>query len=80
MPVLSNLPVIGNLFKYNEKKLNKQERFYLLTPRLVIPRVAGVSGAAPVLTPGVTPMPAQDLPVPPPAPAVPPTGPNNPNS
>jgi type III secretion protein C len=80
VPVLSNLPLVGNLFKYNENKLNKQERFYLLTPRLVIPIVAAAPGGAPLLAPGVPPMPGQELPGPPPPPAAPPNGPNQPNS
>ncbi len=60
VPVLSNIPVVGNLFKYSEKKLNKQERFYLLTPRLVVP---GAMAAA---------LPAQEAPsAPQPAPTPP---------
>jgi type III secretion protein C len=58
VPVLSNIPILGNLFKYNEKKLNKQERFYLLTPRLVTP--AGVGAASTLM-----PLPTQDGPLPP---------------
>lgn len=38
VPFLSDIPVIGPLFTYNEKKHADMERFYLLTPRLVIPR------------------------------------------
>jgi len=64
VPVLSNIPVVGNLFKYSEKKLNKQERFYLLTPRLVVP---GAMGAA---------LPVQDAPSAPPQVAPPPRDPN----
>jgi type III secretion protein C len=63
VPVLSSIPVVGNLFKYTEKKHNKQERFYLLTPRLVTP---GPSGSAVPLMP----LPTQDAPVPPVAPSV----------
>jgi len=43
VPVLSNIPVVGHLFKYDEKKVAKQERLYLLTPRLVTPAAAGAS-------------------------------------
>jgi len=57
VPVLSNIPIVGNLFKYNEKKHEKQERFYLLTPRLVTPGPAG--SAVPLM-----PLPTQDGPVP----------------
>jgi len=68
VPVLSNIPVVGNLFKYSEKKLNKQERFYLLTPRLVLPAATAAA------------LPAQDAPsAPVPSPPVepPPRDPNN---
>ena len=37
VPVLSSIPILGNLFKYSEKKRVNMERFYLLTPRLVTP-------------------------------------------
>ena len=37
MPLLQDVPIIGSLFKYQEKRQNNMERFYLLTPRLVIP-------------------------------------------
>ncbi|SCB31055.1 type III secretion system outer membrane ring subunit SctC [Cupriavidus alkaliphilus] len=37
VPLLQDVPIIGNLFKYQEKRQNNMERFYLLTPRLVIP-------------------------------------------
>lgn len=37
VPVLSSIPIVGNLFKYSEKKRVNMERFYLLTPRLVMP-------------------------------------------
>jgi len=49
VPLLKELPVLGNLFKYTDKKQVNMERFYLLTPRLVVPG----SQAAPFLpTPG----------------------------
>ncbi len=37
VPLLSDVPLVGNLFKYSEKSRKNMERFYLLTPRLVIP-------------------------------------------
>jgi type III secretion protein C len=37
VPLLQDVPIIGNLFKYQEKRQNNMERFYLLTPRLVLP-------------------------------------------
>jgi len=37
VPLLQDVPIIGNLFKYQEKRQNNMERFYLLTPRLVVP-------------------------------------------
>lgn len=54
VPGLSAIPVIGRLFKYSEDKGGKLERFYLLTPRFVLPDVAG---AAPVS------LPSQEAPV-----------------
>ncbi|GBH28618.1 type III secretion system outer membrane ring subunit SctC [Burkholderia vietnamiensis] len=35
VPWLSDIPLIGNLFKYTDKSGNHRERFYLLTPRVV---------------------------------------------
>ncbi|KVU37133.1 secretin [Burkholderia ubonensis] len=35
VPWLSDIPLIGNLFKYTDKTGNHMERFYLLTPRVV---------------------------------------------
>ena len=46
VPILSSIPVLGNLFKYREDKANKQERFYLLTPRLVVADAPGMRPAA----------------------------------
>lgn len=37
VPVLKDIPGVGNLFKYADKKQVNMERFYLLTPRLVLP-------------------------------------------
>lgn len=37
VPLLQDVPIIGNLFKFQEKRQNNMERFYLLTPRLIIP-------------------------------------------
>ncbi|MCT9124878.1 type III secretion system outer membrane ring subunit SctC [Cupriavidus gilardii] len=37
VPFLQDVPIIGNLFKYQEKRQANMERFYLLTPRLVMP-------------------------------------------
>ncbi|HEX5687942.1 MAG TPA: type III secretion system outer membrane ring subunit SctC [Ideonella sp.] len=56
VPGLSAIPVIGRLFKYSEDKGGKLERFYLLTPRFVMPDAA-VTGAAP------TSLPSQEVPV-----------------
>jgi type III secretion protein C len=55
VPVLSSLPIIGHLFKYDQKQRNKEERLYLLTPRLV---TAGPAGNAT----GLAPLPVQDGP------------------
>ena len=66
VPVLSSIPIVGNLFKYNQKQGSKQERFYLLTPRLV---TTGVPGGAAALVPlptqdGIAPLPTQNAPLP----------------
>lgn len=37
VPFLSTLPVVGNLFRYDSKKQANLNRFYLLTPRFVMP-------------------------------------------
>ncbi|NDZ16483.1 EscC/YscC/HrcC family type III secretion system outer membrane ring protein [Variovorax sp. WS11] len=57
VPVLKDIPGVGNLFKYSDKKQINMERFYLLTPRLVVP---GSAASAPVLPLGPisTPAPA----------------------
>ena len=72
VPVLSNIPVLGRLFKYDQKKLAKQERFYLLTPRLVTPATA--ASALPVQPAPIVPSvpPAQSLPPALPSPPPPP--------
>ena len=36
VPGLSNLPVVGGLFKYTEKRKTRVERFFLLTPKVVV--------------------------------------------
>jgi type III secretion protein C len=45
VPLLKDVPVVGNLFKYADKKQINMERFYLLTPRLVVP---GSTASAPL--------------------------------
>ena len=49
VPLLSDLPLIGRAFRFEEKKQVSMERFYLLTPRLVSAR-----GTAPTATPAQT--------------------------
>jgi len=73
VPVLSNIPVLGHLFKYDQKKLAKQERFYLLTPRLVTPATA--ASALPVQPAPLVPSVPPALPSPPPP--APPSAPNS---
>lgn len=53
VPLLSDLPVLGPLFRHEEKKRTRMERFYLLTPRLVSAR-----GTNPLLPPARLPTPA----------------------
>ena len=62
VPVLSSIPLIGHLFKYDQKQGNKEERLYLLTPRLV---TAGAAGGPS----GLVPLPTQDGPAAPRPPA-----------
>lgn len=53
VPGLSAIPVIGRLFKHNEKKLINAERFYMLTPRFVLPEAtAAAAPAVPAPQPG----------------------------
>jgi type III secretion protein C len=46
VPLLKDLPGVGGLFRYTDKKQANMERFYLLTPRLVTP---GSTAAVPML-------------------------------
>jgi type III secretion protein C len=45
VPLLSNIPLIGGLFRHTEKTRANMERFYLLTPRLVMPALAQADAA-----------------------------------
>lgn len=47
VPWLSDLPWIGNLFKYTSKNGTHMERFYLLTPRIVTSSAQYASNGAP---------------------------------
>jgi type III secretion protein C len=47
VPLLSDLPLIGRAFRFEEKKQVSMERFYLLTPRLVSTRGAAPTPARP---------------------------------
>ena len=60
VPLLSDIPGIGRLFKYSDKKQVNMERFYLLTPRLVVP--GAVAGAAPATPPATVPVPPPSAP------------------
>ncbi|AOK56765.1 secretin [Burkholderia stagnalis] len=48
VPWLSDIPLIGNLFKYTDKSGNHMERFYLLTPRVVTAASMYAPDGAPV--------------------------------
>ncbi|WP_175712982.1 type III secretion system outer membrane ring subunit SctC [Burkholderia ambifaria] len=52
VPWLSDIPLIGNLFKYTDKSGNHMERFYLLTPRVVTTAAMYAPDGSPV-NPGV---------------------------
>jgi type III secretion protein C len=63
VPVLSSIPIVGNLFKYRQKQGSKEERLYLLTPRLVTPALAaGGAALAPLPTQDRPALPVQDAP------------------
>ncbi len=71
VPGLSALPFIGALFRYDEKKRSNLERFYMLTPRFVLPgeggRPPGMGAAAgQPLAQQAPATPVQDRPVAPP--------------
>jgi type III secretion protein C len=69
VPVLSTIPVVGNLFKYNEDKRGRQERLYMLTPRFVLPVPDGVAPGSSAPSSKLAPptLPAPAAPSPPPA-------------
>jgi type III secretion protein C len=46
VPGLSSIPVLGNLFKHTEKRRSNVERFYMLTPRFLLPEMAAAPAAA----------------------------------
>jgi type III secretion protein C len=46
VPLLKDIPLLGNLFKYSDNKQVNMERFYLLTPRLVTPAAAAAAAAS----------------------------------
>lgn len=46
VPLLSSIPLLGKLFQFTEKKQLNMERFYLLTPRLVLPTGAPAASAS----------------------------------
>jgi type III secretion protein C len=61
VPVLSDVPVLGRLFKHTEKTRVNMERFYLLSPRLVLPGTAAVPPtAAPIAPTSALPLPLTD--------------------
>ncbi|MFK7855262.1 MAG: type III secretion system outer membrane ring subunit SctC [Granulosicoccus sp.] len=49
VPVLGSIPGLGALFRTQTKTSSRQERMFLITPRLSTPRVAGKRFSAPVL-------------------------------
>lgn len=46
VPLLSDIPFVGGLFRHTEKTRANMERFYLLTPRLVMPALAQADAPA----------------------------------
>ena len=75
VPLLSDIPVLGKLFQYDEKQQQNMERFYLLTPRLVTPQAAAAAAQAPASAPSSVPAPA--APAAPAQDAVPAVGPTS---
>ena len=49
VPVLGRLPVVGGLFRTQTKTSSRQERMFLITPRISTPHIAGKRFSAPVL-------------------------------
>ena len=80
VPLLSDIPILGNLFKYTTKSGKHMERFYLLTPRLATTPFAEADVPAfpqPMEGPNAPrplPVPSSDAPAAPSAPP-PPTSP-----
>ena len=52
VPLLKDIPGVGGLFRYTDKKQNNMERFYLLTPRLVTPGATASVPTLPLPEPG----------------------------
>ncbi|MDQ0015649.1 type III secretion protein C [Variovorax boronicumulans] len=52
VPLLKDIPGVGGLFRYTDKKQNNMERFYLLTPRLVTPGSTASVPTLPLPEPG----------------------------
>lgn len=48
VPLLSSIPGLGNLFKHTRKQQSRQERLYLLTPRLFVPVAAAAANPTPL--------------------------------
>jgi len=53
IPLLSDVPFIGNLFKYTNKTGQHMERFYLLTPRILTAASTNPNDVPAVSIPGV---------------------------
>jgi type III secretion protein C len=71
VPGLSRAPLVGGLFRWEDKQRNRSERLFLLTPRVVREQVVdvGVAGAEPAPPPSSAALPpAGPAPAPRPAP------------
>jgi type III secretion protein C len=74
VPGLSRIPILGALFRYDQKSAKRSERLFLLTPKVVqTNRVAAAAVAAPPAL--VAPVAPPALVAPAPAPAPPPVAP-----
>jgi type III secretion protein C len=71
VPVLGDVPVVGNLFKTKTSSNTRVERMFLITPRMAGTRTAPPQATLGTLRSGPTPVAPAPTPVPGPAPAAP---------
>lgn len=52
VPLLGDIPVLGNLFKYSHTETGRKERMFLISPRLAVARRPALAAATPTGTSG----------------------------